>query len=278
MHSLISRTKRLLPYVVAVIALIWMVMHLRAGHWATIAALCVMIVVHELGHWVVARSMGVDVPVFSIGFGSVPRIPLGTYWGTRFQITPWLAGGYVKFNPNDPSFQAKAAWKRASVLLGGVVMNVLLSLATVFGLCLARHFGPLAAFNRALSVVAELGVDMGKAILMMAHILPVPHGVPPGAAAVHGIVSAVQMGQTAFSNGLFSFGWLVALLSMNLAVLNVLPIPNLDGGHLLFLAWEKIVGKPVPVAIQQKISIVFVGLLVAVMGYALFNDLAHPVL
>jgi len=108
-------------------------MYLTVGQWALIGGLMIIILGHEFGHWAVARAFGIPVPVFSIGFGSTPRIKLGTFWGTEFQITPWLFGGYVQINPNDEVFASHAAWKRASVLVAGVTMNAIMAVAFLAG-------------------------------------------------------------------------------------------------------------------------------------------------
>ena len=60
---------------------------------------------------------------------------------------------------------------------------------------------------------------------------------------------------------------------MNLAILNILPIPALDGGHLLFLLVEKIQGKPVDEEVSNKIMMVFFSLLILLLVFVLFNDL-----
>ena len=60
---------------------------------------------------------------------------------------------------------------------------------------------------------------------------------------------------------------------MNLAILNILPIPALDGGHLLFLIIEKIQGKPVDEEIANKIMTVIFALLIALLVFVLFNDI-----
>lgn len=68
---------------------------------------------------------------------------------------------------------------------------------------------------------------------------------------------------------------------MNLAILNILPIPALDGGHLLFLLIEKIQGKPVDEEIANKIMTVFFMLLIVLLVFVLFNDiyvLAKPLI
>ena len=66
---------------------------------------------------------------------------------------------------------------------------------------------------------------------------------------------------------------LAALISMNLALLNILPIPALDGGHLMFLIIEKIIGKPLDDKVIEKISSVFFSLLIVLMVFVIFNDI-----
>lgn len=106
---------------------------LDIGFPAFLIGLTVMVLWHEWGHWYPARKFGVPVPVFSIGFFSWPRIS----WrmkGTRFQMTPWLFGGYVKINPNSDEFRAIKPWKRAVVLAGGPFMNIALAFVMMLSL------------------------------------------------------------------------------------------------------------------------------------------------
>ncbi|HZL91923.1 MAG TPA: site-2 protease family protein [Pirellulaceae bacterium] len=67
----------------------------------------------------------------------------------------------------------------------------------------------------------------------------------------------------------------LTFLSANLAVLNILPIPVLDGGHLLFLAWEGITRKPVNPNVQGYLSLVGLLLLLLLMIYATKNDIVR---
>ena len=66
---------------------------------------------------------------------------------------------------------------------------------------------------------------------------------------------------------------LTAIISLNLAMLNILPIPALDGGHLMFLIIEKIKGSPVDEKIIEKISNFFFFLLIALILLFVGNDL-----
>lgn len=91
---------------------------------------------------------------------------------------------------------------------------------------------------------------------------------------MHGVVLITKMGGDIISqDGIFYGILLTAVISMNLAILNILPIPALDGGHLLFLVIEKIMGKPVDEEIANRIMNVFFLLLILLLIFVLFNDI-----
>lgn len=64
----------------------------------------------------------------------------------------------------------------------------------------------------------------------------------------------------------------MALISVNLGIMNLFPLPVLDGGHLVFLAAEAIRGKPLSERIQNVSYRIGATLLILLMGFALFND------
>ena len=66
--------------------------------------------------------------------------------------------------------------------------------------------------------------------------------------------------------------WFVVFINVNLAILNLLPIPVLDGGHMLFATVEKIRGKPLPLAFLERTQMLFVVLLFSFMLYVTFFD------
>lgn len=119
--------------------------------------------------------------------------------------------------------------------------------------------------------------QMVKGLGMMLHIIPAPKELPAGATDVHGFVAIVQVGNMAYNDGLYSFVLMLVLLSMNLAIFNILPIPLLDGGYLLFYAIEAIRGKPLQREVQQSILFVFFVLLIGLMLFGLFNDIFNPI-
>ena len=91
---------------------------------------------------------------------------------------------------------------------------------------------------------------------------------------MHGVVAITKIGGDMIQKAGKSSGILLAaLISMNLAILNILPIPALDGGHLMFLLAEKITGRPIEEKVIEKISSIFFTLLIILMIFVLFNDI-----
>lgn len=72
--------------------------------------------------------------------------------------------------------------------------------------------------------------------------------------------------------GLHDFLNFLAFFSVQLAVLNLLPIPVLDGGHIVFLLIESIRGRPIPVAVRVRLLNIGFWILIAIMVVALGND------
>lgn len=85
---------------------------------------------------------------------------------------------------------------------------------------------------------------------------------------------AEQAGQSA-QRGWTSYLSFLALISVSLGLLNLLPLPMLDGGHLMYYLWESLSGKPVSVAWQRGLQKVGLALLIGVMTLAFFNDLTR---
>jgi regulator of sigma E protease len=73
--------------------------------------------------------------------------------------------------------------------------------------------------------------------------------------------------------GLDTFLGFMALISINLAVLNLLPIPVLDGGQFLFLLAEAVIRRPLPTRLRERLTAVGLVLIVLLMGLAFSNDI-----
>ena len=88
------------------------------------------------------------------------------------------------------------------------------------------------------------------------------------------ITIADYAGQTARA-GPTVFLTFIAFISISLGVMNLLPIPVLDGGHLLYYSLEVLTGRPLPARISDLAQRAGVGLLFMLMALALFNDVAR---
>jgi regulator of sigma E protease len=128
------------------------------------------------------------------------------------------------------------------------------------------RYGPMEALSRSLGRTWELStfsVEMMGRMLIGEVSLKNLSGP---------ITIADYAGQSAES-GVSSFISFLALVSISLGVLNLLPVPLLDGGHLLYYFAEFVTGRPVPERIQEIGQKIGIGLLGLLMFFAIFNDL-----
>ena len=73
--------------------------------------------------------------------------------------------------------------------------------------------------------------------------------------------------------GIIPFLSIMAYISVSLGLINLFPIPMLDGGHLMFYLFEKILGKPLSQKTQEGFFRIGLFLLISLMFFATFNDL-----
>ncbi len=125
---------------------------------------------------------------------------------------------------------------------------------------------PLDAFAQALERTWDMSVltirMMGKLLLGQASL-----------DNISGPISIAQYAGQSASIGIDHYINFIALISISLAVLNLLPIPMLDGGHLLFFAAEALRGKPLSERTQLMGQQVGIALLGALMFLAFYNDI-----
>ncbi len=90
---------------------------------------------------------------------------------------------------------------------------------------------------------------------------------------LQGPIGIIYLIRTVSEFGLGTFIFYLALLSVNLGLFNLLPFPILDGGHLLFLAIEKIKGSPVNLRVQEVLSTVAFILIIGLFFFVFWNDI-----
>jgi regulator of sigma E protease len=89
---------------------------------------------------------------------------------------------------------------------------------------------------------------------------------------VSGPITLYDIAGLAGARGPTHFVWAMALISVNLGMLNLLPIPVLDGGHLLFFLFEAAQRRPLPLRIREVASLIGMVMLVVIMLIAFKND------
>jgi regulator of sigma E protease len=92
---------------------------------------------------------------------------------------------------------------------------------------------------------------------------------------IGGPLLIAQQAKETIKQGLNSFFLLVALISVNLGILNLIPIPILDGGHVLFCLVEAARGRPISIKTREVAQTIGLTLLVLLMGLAFYNDISR---
>jgi regulator of sigma E protease len=90
-----------------------------------------------------------------------------------------------------------------------------------------------------------------------------------------GPIMIAQMAGQQAKEGVVNLIFFIALISINLAILNFLPIPVLDGGHLLFFFIEAIKGSPVSIRVREISQQAGIFVLILLMIYVFYNDIAR---
>jgi regulator of sigma E protease len=129
--------------------------------------------------------------------------------------------------------------------------------------------------SRPLGWLAATGAGLGETARAGGLILFTLKGLFTGAVSVRDIGGPILVGQMSgefVQRGLDYFLGFIALFSINLAILNLLPIPVLDGGHIVFLVIEGVRGRPLSLEQRQRLTQIGFFVLVGIMALALAND------
>ncbi|SET54866.1 RIP metalloprotease RseP [Paracoccus homiensis] len=97
-----------------------------------------------------------------------------------------------------------------------------------------------------------------------------------GSCNLGGAISIAESTGQAASAGGASFLWWIAVLSAAIGFLNLLPIPVLDGGHLMFYAWEAVTGRPPSDRALNLLTAIGMAAVLSLMIFGLTNDLFCP--
>lgn len=150
----------------------------------------------------------------------------------------------------------------------------------VFGETVDRHVigirGTGEVFHQPLNPFQALGRSIADTFgLVKLTILSVGKMISGSMSAdnLGGPIMIAQMAGEQARAGIVNFVWFIALLSVNLGIINLFPIPVLDGGHLMFFGIEAVTGKQVSEKLREKMVQFGAALLVALMIFVFYNDI-----
>ena len=241
--------------------------------------------VHEDGKDVTVYSLGIEetAPVITAVMNGSPAMAAGFKEGDRIVaidgqgIHTWSQmTGFVKENPNRPlkvdvNRDGRTVTLTVTPALEKISVNGKTSEIGKIGVSgpgrsLIRSSSPLLAVWHGLEATwgwTELTV-VGIYKMIAGEISSKNIGGPLTIASISGEAGAQGMSSVVF---------LIAILSINLGVLNLLPIPILDGGHLLFFAIEAVLRKPLGDRQRELAQQAGLLLLVCIMVFAFWNDI-----
>jgi regulator of sigma E protease len=136
---------------------------------------------------------------------------------------------------------------------------------------LQKADGPLQAVSIGVTRTYQMIV---KTYMSLRSMLPKPLGTGRVSAAknLRGPIAIAEAAFDIAGEGFSQFMFFLAIISVNLAVINFLPIPVLDGGHMVFLIYEKLRGRPATE--QVRLALTYVGLLLilSLMAFVIYLD------
>lgn len=240
---------------------------------AFITVFSLIVVVHEFGHFVTARKAGIKVYEFSVGFPFSPRLfTLFRHKETAFTVRLLPIGGFVSFSQDgdeDASelFEASNN-KRALVLSAGSMFNIIFAFIV---------FVPVFVIGKNLNLIDAIWLstktvwEILSGTIMFIMTIFTGHGTMEGLSGPVGI--AAMAGQAA-SKGILSLFYFTGVLSMGLGIMNLLPLPALDGGHLIMLFIEFIRKRPLSPKTYQVVTLVGLSLFLVLTIAVTYKDVA----
>lgn len=130
-------------------------------------------------------------------------------------------------------------------------------------------YGPIEALSRGVEQTSATVVMIGTSV---AHIVKGSVGVRE---SFGGPIRIAEMAGQSSERGIRDFIAFMALISISLGVMNLLPLPGLDGGHLVFVGIESIIRREIPTTVKIRFQQVGIALLLLLMVFVFYLDLTR---
>jgi len=174
-----------------------------------------------------------------------------------------------------PESSVEIGWKRGNAPMSGT-LTVTDSGKIGIGI-MSEYRGPLRHTDYSLTeAVREGTLEAANTVrLFSLTITKIIVGEASVKQSFGGPIAIAQLATQSAEYGLMAFLWFMAQLSMSLAILNILPIPALDGGHLIMLIIEKIIRREISYRVKIAIQQVGFILLLGFMAFIIYNDISR---
>lgn len=245
----------------------------------------IVVLIHEFGHFIAARRLGINAYEFSIGFPFSPKIAtIFKHKETEFTLRLLPLGGFVRFskdedeerdNPLNPfdkgdesvGFLKEERWKRVIIISAGSIFNIIFAfLIIAIALIFAKHISLFDAMLASLKTIEAVSVGTIQLIFNLFS----GNGSMDSLSGPIGI--AVMAGKAA-NEGFVNLIYFTGLLSLSLGILNLLPLPALDGGHLIILAIESFKKSPLSQRTYQIIGVAGISFFIILTIFVTYKDI-----
>ncbi|KQZ32420.1 RIP metalloprotease RseP [Duganella sp. Root1480D1] len=183
--------------------------------------------------------------------------------GRKLVVTVLRDGRQQRLELTPDAVEDKQANSKGLVTVGKIKAALVGPVDTI-----VVHYGPLDAVAKATRQVKEICTMTVRILGRMITLELSPKHIT-------GVLTIAQYAGETAKMGAEPFIAFVAFISVSLGLMNLLPIPVLDGGHLLYYSLEVLTGRPVSERFGEMAQRIGLGLLVSLMALAIFNDLVR---
>jgi regulator of sigma E protease len=242
--------------------------------FAFIVVFTIVVLVHELGHFIAARKAGVKVYEFSIGFPFSPKIfTLFRHKETEFTLRLLPLGGFVSFS-KDGNEDAKelfeaSYFKRASIMSAGSLFNIAFAFLV---------FIPVFAFGKHIPFIDAIMSSIQTLWAILSGTAAFILNIFSGSGSMEGLAGPIgiaSMAGQAASKGILNLMYFTGILSMSLGIMNLIPLPALDGGQLFMLFIESIRKKPLSLKTYQVVNLLGLSLFIILTVLVTYKDIVR---
>jgi len=175
---------------------------------------------------------------------------------------------------------SKPFWKRFVMLIGGIVFNLLFTIITfvvIFSVIGVDAVNPATGLVEHFRLSVFDSITRGFQMIGMVFVAVAGLFNPATAAETvsqsTSVVGMAVMSKSFADAGLLNFVFFIALISISLGIMNLIPIPPLDGGRIVVEIFQKITGKRVPVKVMNYLSMIGLLLILLLVAVLVSQDI-----